>query len=155
MNCDNRFEKVSFDDIEVGFEFETSPRKVTQSDVEDFARLSGDYHPEHLNEEYARAGIYGERIAHGLLVMGIVTGQVNETGLFRWSTIGVLDMNLRFLKAVKFNDTISTVGRITYKRRTSIEDRGVVKIAIVASNQRSERVIEAEWALMVNTRSLK
>jgi acyl dehydratase len=149
MKMKGPLENMTFDDVEVGFEFQTSPRTVVQADVEDFARLSGDHHPEHLDEDYAKAGIHGQRIAHGLLVLGIVTGQVNRTGLFLWSTIGVLDMNVRFLKAVKFNDTVKTVGRIAHKRPTSSGDRGIIKIAVAVSNQRNEPVIEAEWTLMV------
>jgi acyl dehydratase len=63
--------------------------------------------------------------------------------------MGVLDMNVRFLKAVKFNDIVNTVGRITHKRPTSSGDRGIIKIAAAVSNQRNEPVIEAEWTLMV------
>ena len=138
-----------FDDIEVGDEIITKPRKVTEADVVDFARLSGDDHPEHMDEAYAKESIYGERIAHGLLIIGIVTGQVNRTGMLEILTIGVMDMNIRFLKAVKFNDIVNTKARITGKRETKKPDRGIIKIGAQAYNQRDELVLEAEWTVMV------
>lgn len=138
-----------FDDIEVGDEIITKPRTVTEADVVEFARLSGDDHPEHMDEAFGRASIYGERIAHGLLIIGIVTGQVNRTGMLEILTIGVMDMNIKFLKAVKFNDTIDTKARITFKRPTKNPDRGIIKIGAQAYNQRGELVLEAEWTVMV------
>ena len=138
-----------FDDIEVGDEIITKPRIVTEADVVDFARLSGDDHPEHMDEAYARESIYGERIAHGLLIIGIVTGRVNRTGMLEILTIGVMDMNIKFLKAVKFNDTVDTKARITGKRETKKPDRGIIKIGAQAYNQRDELVLEAEWTVMV------
>jgi 3-hydroxybutyryl-CoA dehydratase len=87
-----------FDDMEVGDEIITEPRKVAEADVVEFARLTGDDHPEHMDETYAPESIYGERIAHGPLITGIVTGQVNRTGMLEILTIGVLDMNIKFLK---------------------------------------------------------
>ena len=138
-----------FDDIEVGDEIITEPRIVTEADVVDFARLSGDDHPEHMDEAYAKESIYGERIAHGLLIIGIVTGQVNRTGMLEILTIGVMDMNIKFLKAVKFNDTVNTKARITGKRPTKKPDRGIIKIGAQAYNQRDELVLEAEWTVMV------
>jgi acyl dehydratase len=136
-----------FDDLNEGDEFQTKDRTVTEADVVEFARLSGDNHPEHLDEEYGKASIYGERIAHGLLIISMVTGQVNQTGLLERLTIGVMDMNIKFQKAVKFNDTIHTVARITGKRPTRNPERGIIKIGVVVTNQRGEQVMEAEWTV--------
>ena len=141
--------EMMFDDIHEGDEFITEEKTVRETDVAEFARLSGDDHPEHLDEAYGKASIYGERIAHGLLIIGMVTGQVNKTGLLERLTIGVLDMNINFLKAVKFNDTIRTVARITGKRITKNPDRGIIKIGVVVSNQHNEQVLGAEWTVLV------
>jgi len=138
-----------FDHIDVGNEFVTEKRTVTEADVIEFARLSGDDHPEHMDEAYGKESIYGERIAHGMLIIGMVTGQVNKTGILERLTIGVLDMNIKFMKAVKFNDTIHTLARITGKRATSNPDRGIIKIGAFVANQRDERVMEAEWTVLV------
>jgi acyl dehydratase len=141
--------EMMFDDIHEGDEFITEDKTVREADVREFARLSGDNHPEHLDEAYGKASIYGERIAHGLLIISMVTGQVNQTGLLEILTIGVLDMNIKFMKAVKFNDTIHTVARITGKRLTSNPERGIIKIGVVVTNQHGEQVMGAEWTVFV------
>ncbi len=145
----SQYRDTMFADIHEGDEFQTEDRTVTEADVLAFAQLSGDNHPEHLDEAYGKASIYGERIAHGLLIISMVTGQVNQTGLLERLTIGVLDMNIKFLKAVRFNDTIHTVARITGKRITKNPERGIIKIGVTVTNQHGEQVMDAEWTVLV------
>jgi acyl dehydratase len=139
----------TFENITEGESFTTEGRRVTGTDVDDFARLSGDYHPEHMDPAYAAASPYGERIAHGLLVFSMATGQVNATGLFERCTIAVMEMRVRFVKAVRFNDTVRTVARIIEKRPTKKPDRGIVKMAVTVINQTDEAVLEGEITIMV------
>ena len=63
-----------FDDLEVGQTFESAGRTITNHDVMTFAGLSGDNNELHTNDEYARNSPFGQRIAHGLLVVAITTG---------------------------------------------------------------------------------
>ncbi len=139
----------TFENVREGESFTTDARKVTEADVADFARLSGDYHPEHMDVEYAAASPYGERIAHGVLVFAIATGQVNTTGLFERSTIAVLETKVRFVKAVRFNDEVRTAARITEKRVTKNPGRGIVKLGVTVLNQADEAVLEGEITIMV------
>jgi acyl dehydratase len=143
----------TFENVNEGESFTTEGRNVTETDVEDFARLSGDYHPEHMDPEYAAASPYGERIAHGLLVFSIATGQVNATGLFERCTIAVLEMRVRFVKAVRFNDTVRTVARIIEKRPTKRPDRGIIKMTVTVINQSDDAVLEGEITIMVKRKS--
>ncbi len=143
----------TFENIVEGESFTTEERNVTGTDVADFARLSGDYHPEHMDPEYAAASPYGERIAHGLLVFSMATGQVNTTGLFERCTIAVLEMRVRFVKAVKFNDTVRTVARIIQKRATKRPDRGIVKMMVTVINQADEAVLGGEITIMVKRKT--
>lgn len=143
----------TFENIAEGESFTTEGRRVTEADVADFARLSGDYHPEHMDPGYAAASPYGERIAHGLLVFSMATGQVNATGLFERCTIAVLEMRVRFVKAVRFNDTARTVARIVEKRPTKKPDRGIVKMQVTVINQADEPVLEGEITIMVKRKT--
>lgn len=63
-------------DPKVGDAFVSAERLVTAADVERFADLTGDRHPQHLDPEWARSSIFGERIAHGLLVLSLGFGLV-------------------------------------------------------------------------------
>lgn len=67
---------LPFDDLAVGQAFITRGRTVTESDIVSFAALSGDWHPLHTDAEWAANGPFGQRIAHGLLVVSIASGLV-------------------------------------------------------------------------------
>src|SRR6266540_4294327 len=63
-----------WEEWEVGAEFTTAARTVTETDIVVYAGLSGDYNPLHVNEEYSKTTEFGGRIAHGPLVYGIAAG---------------------------------------------------------------------------------
>src|SRR5574341_958351 len=63
-----------FDEIELGEEYESPGRTVTEADVVIFAGLSGDYNVLHTDAEFMKQSIFGERIAHGLLGLAIQAG---------------------------------------------------------------------------------
>ena len=146
---------ITFEDVQVGDRFTTAVRQVTEQDVVEFARLSGDYHPEHMDEEYGRRSIHGGRTAHGVLILAMATGLVNETGLFETTTIAVLQITVRFVKAARFGDTITTVATINGKRVTSKPDRGIVTLGITVFNQNSIPLLEGEWLVMVSLSTRK
>jgi 3-hydroxybutyryl-CoA dehydratase len=56
--------------------FTTAGRTITESDIVSFAALTGDWHPQHTDAEWAREGRFGERIAHGMLVLSYAIGLV-------------------------------------------------------------------------------
>ena len=60
-----------FEEIEVGKGLVTAGRTITESDIVAFAGLSGDFNQLHVDAEYARVGEFGQRVAHGLLVVSI------------------------------------------------------------------------------------
>src|SRR6478752_4582545 len=63
-----------FDDVEVGQEWESSGRTVTETDVVNFAGVSGDFNPIHMDHEFAKTTPFRRPIAHGLLVFAIGSG---------------------------------------------------------------------------------
>jgi acyl dehydratase len=142
----------TFDEFEIGEELASGARTVTEADVVNFACLSGDFHPEHTNEEYAKKGPIGERIAHGLLVMSISIGLLNQTGAFEGTTIAVLEMKVRFVKAVKFGNTIRAIQKIVGMRETSKPDRGVLSSLVTVLNQDNQTVLEADLVVLLYRR---
>lgn len=68
-----------FDEIEVGEARKTGGRTITETDIVNFAMFTGDWFPLHTDDEYARESAYGERIAHGLLVLSVAMGLVPLT----------------------------------------------------------------------------
>jgi len=63
-----------FDDVEVGQEWESSGRTITEADVVNFAGVSGDFNPIHMDHEFAKSTPFRRPIAHGLLILSIGSG---------------------------------------------------------------------------------
>lgn len=97
------FEEFEQDEVLI-----SSGRTVTETDVVSFAALSGDWNELHVNEEAARRGYFGRRIAHGALVFSISTGLAAQADRSRQPELiafyGV--DRLRFVRPVFLGDTI-------------------------------------------------
>lgn len=139
-----------FEEFEPGETFTTAARTITEGDVSLFAGLSGDYNPLHVDEETARRTPLKGRIAHGVLTLAIATGQVSRLGVFEGTILGLLGMDrVRFAGAVRFGDTIHTELTVKERKESARPDRGSVVFSVAVLNQREERVLEAEWTLLL------
>ena len=143
-----------WEEWEIGAEFESPARTVTEADIVMFAGLSGDYNPLHVNEEYARTTIFGTRIAHGPLVYAITAGLLFQLHLYDDTLIAFLGFeNLKFTGPVKAGDTIHAKIKVLEKRETSRPDRGVMKRELKVFNQRGEVVQEAIQAFLLKRKA--
>ena len=139
-----------WEEWEIGAEFESPARTVTEADIVMFAALSGDYNPLHVNEEYCKTTLFGTRIAHGPLVYAIVAGLLFQLHLYDDTLIAFLGFeNLKFTGPVKPGDTIHAKVTVLEKRETSRPDRGVMKRELRVLNQRGEVVQEAIQAFLL------
>ena len=138
-----------FEDFVIDEEIVSGARTVTEADVVNFACLSGDFHPQHMNKEFAGKGPPGERIAHGLLVLSMATGLLNQTGVFEGTSIAILEVTARFVNAVKFGDTIRAIQKIVGKKETSKPDRGVLSTRITVLNQDDQTILEADLVVLL------
>jgi len=113
-----------FDALAVGDELVTDQRAVTESDVEAFAALTGDRHPQHVDAEWAAASPFGARIAHGLLVLSCAAG------LLPFDPDRVLALRAVreavFKRPVPLGETIRVAAQVTGKRELDPE-RGLVE----------------------------
>src|ERR1700738_4051136 len=82
-------------------------RTVTEADIVNFAGLSGDFVELHMNEEYARKGPFGRRIAHGALIFSISTGLMTQMNQVHDTVLAFYGVDkLRFTRPVFIGDTI-------------------------------------------------
>ena len=143
-----------WEEWEVGAEFTSPARTVTEADVAIYAGLSGDYNPLHVNEEYCKSTPFGTRIAHGPLVYAIAAGLVFQLHLYDDTLIAFLGFDsLRFTKPVKPGDTILVKLKVLEKRETSHAERGVMKRQLQVINQRGEVVQEGVQAFLLKRKS--
>ena len=142
-----------YEDWEVGDEYETALLTVTEAHIVMFANLTGFFNPMHMDIEYAKTTIFGERIAPGFLVHSISTGQVNQTRTQEGTTVAFLGIKyLNFLKPVRIGDSIKTVGKLIEKRETKKPGRGIVTFHATVVNQHGEPITESERTIMVRKR---
>ncbi|HEX2437277.1 MAG TPA: MaoC/PaaZ C-terminal domain-containing protein [Methylomirabilota bacterium] len=140
-----------FEEIEVGEEYESPGRTVTEADIVIFAGLSGDYNILHTDAEHMKSSIFGERIAHGLLGLAIQSGLFTRTGI-PYATLGVGTLRWKFKGPIKIGDTIRLRARVSAKKESDTPDRGVVTVDRQVLNQRDEVVQEGETELVVERR---
>lgn len=148
-------EPCYFEDLEIGAAFESLTRTVTEADVVNFACLSGDFNRLHVDAEYAGATPHGQRIAHGLLVLAIMSGLVTRMQLnlhLEPSLLGLLDIQCRFPSPAFIGDTLRVRVEVAGKKTTSRADRGVVSFRRQVFNQRGQTVVEGVWKLLVRRR---
>ena len=139
-----------WEEWEVGAEFESPARTVTEADIVAFAGLSGDYNPLHVNEEYCKTTVFGGRIAHGPLVYAIAAGLLFQLHLYDDTLVAFLGFeNLKFTKPVRPGDTIRARIKVLDKRETSTPERGVMRRQLQVLNQRGEMVQEGIQAFLL------
>jgi acyl dehydratase len=118
-------------------------RTVSDSDIADFARLTGDYNPVHVDEAYAKTTRFGGRIAHGMLSAGLISAVLGTKlpgpgGIY-------LNQTLKFTAPVRIGDTITATTEVTAYR----EDKRIVTLKTDCTNQRGELVLTGEAVIMM------
>ncbi len=143
-----------WEEWKIGAEFVTSARTITETDIINFAGISGDYNPLHIDEEFCRNTQFGTRIAHGPLIYSIATGLIFQLHLYDDTLIAFLGFDsLKFTKPVKIGDTIHARVEVIEKRETSKSDRGIMKRLLQVLNQNNELVQEGVQAFLLKRKS--
>jgi 3-hydroxybutyryl-CoA dehydratase len=129
-----------FEALEVGQEFTTRGRTITEADVVGFASLTGDWHPQHSDAQWASTSPFGERVAHGMLVVSLAAGLVP----FDPRRVVALRQvsQATFKRPVRFGDTIHVEGRVA-ELASGSEDAGLVTFAWSVVNQEDRIVCRA------------
>jgi 3-hydroxybutyryl-CoA dehydratase len=129
-----------YEELEVGQTFTTRGRTVTEADVVGFAALTGDWHPQHTDAEWAAGSPFGERIAHGLFVVSLAAGLVPFDGdrVVALRRVG----DATFKRPVKFGDTLHVTGRVAELGAGS-DEAGLVAFQWQVVNQDGKTVCRA------------
>lgn len=133
---------MRIEEMEVGMTAELD-RTVTGRDIDEFARLTGDTNPVHVDEEAARASRFGERIAHGMLTAGLVSA-VLGTRLPGPGAI-YLGQTLRFTRPVPIGATITARVEVI----EVVPEKGRVRLATTCTDQEGRTVLDGEASLLV------
>lgn len=138
-----------FEEFEVGQRLTTRGRTVTEADIVNFAGVSSDFFPLHMDQEYAARTRFGQRIAHGFLVLSMASGMVpadpeKVEGLYGLDRV-------RFIKPVFIGDTVHVEMEVMSLQERS-DASGVVEFKQSIINQRDELVIVNSYRLLMRKR---
>ena len=143
---------VYFEDFQVGQEWTSPSRTMTEADVTLFAMLSGDYDEIHTSEEWAKhSSAYKTRIAHGMLGMCIIEGLKKRIPDFAGTRyVASLEYTWKFTGPIFLGDTVHLKIQISKLRESkSKPDRAIIWENVQMINQRGEVVQSGEQSLMI------
>jgi acyl dehydratase len=141
-----------WDELEVGQEFWSSGRTVTDHDIAGFAGLSGDFNPLHMDDELGASSEFGERIPHGPLGILFALGGCDRIGLVEGVALAFLTLEWRFIAPMRVGDTIRIKVTVQQLKEVAARDRGILTLLMQLHNQRDEVVQEGEHTFMIRRR---
>ncbi len=129
-------------DLKVGDKFSTT-KQITDAVVRAFAELSGDYNPIHLDDEFAKTTMFGKRIAHGMISGALISAVLGYE--FKERKVVYLSQTMKFTAPVFIDDTVTATATVTNIR----EDKPIVTIECICTNQNGETVVTGEGKIML------
>lgn len=141
-----------FEQLEVGQEVQSAERTITEADILDFAHLSGDHNPLHVDAEYARHTLFGERIAHGLLGLSVASGLAWQTGLLEGTAEALVSVDWKFRAPIRIGDTVRLRMEIAQKKEMPHLKGGLITVSATLLNQRDEVAQKGTWTVLVRSR---
>jgi acyl dehydratase len=137
-----------YEEFAIGDKVESVGRTITETDVVNFAYLSGDWNLIHTDAEYSAQGMFGRRVAHGLLILSIASGQAVRLGFMEETVLAFRGLEWKFQRPVFIGDTI--------RLRVAVEDKkdmrriggGLVIFKLEVVNQKDEICQRGTWDIL-------
>ncbi len=120
---------------------------ITEAHIVSAAGLFNDFNPLHVNEEAALASVFGKRIAHGPLIVGIMLGVIGNS--IAGTGIADLETTFRFRSPVFIGDTLKYVWKTVERVPKEKYNGGIVTFQGTATNQRQQLVVEATNKVLI------
>jgi 3-hydroxybutyryl-CoA dehydratase len=143
-----------FDDLEVGRQWDSLGRTVTEADIVNFAGISGDFNPIHIDHQYAATTPFRKPIAHGMLIFSIASGLALHSPPVR--TLAILGIREWHFRGPVFpGDTIRLRGHVREKQARGRGRRGEIIWGRTIFNQEDKVVQEGVLITLVEARGLR
>lgn len=142
-----------FEEFQTGQSFTSTGRTITESDITTFAGLSGDYNQIHTDAEFSKTTAFGQRVAHGVLILSIASGLAMRTGVLEGTVIAFREINdWKFIRPVFIGDTIHVDLTVQETKEMRRIQGGSLAIEISVKNQKDEIVMRGTWTVLVVSR---
>jgi len=137
-----------FDDFKVGERFESPSKTLTDAHFMFFAGMSGDAHPLHYDDEYAKQTRFGRRLAHGLLLTSLTAvGASTLSPFIEGSIVAFVEQATRFKGPAFVGDTVKPRHEVIALERK--RSAGLLTLRVTLENQRGEVILEGEHRYLV------
>ena len=142
------------DDFNVGDIYNTAAITVTETHVVNWAGLTMDFYPLHMDKEYAAKSQFGERLVHGPLIFALAVGLVGSAGFAGDAVIAWLGVdNMKMLAPVRIGDTVKVIVEVKEKTKTRDPEKGIQVWQYSVKNQRDETVLVLDYKMMFHMRA--
>lgn len=142
-----------FEEFAVGQTFRTGARTVTETDIVNFSGLSGDYNAIHTDAHFAAQGGFGQRVAHGLLVMSIGTGLAVQSGFIEGTVIAFREISdWKFSLPTYIGDTVHVHLELIETKPLRRLGGGAITLKVEILNQKDETLQRGTWVMLVKSK---
>jgi len=150
---ERQMQGLYFEDFELGTRYISKGRTITEADLVNFAGISGDFNPLHMDEQYAKTTIFGRRICHGVLGVALMTGLNQSLGITEGTMHAFLGLEWDFLRPLFIGDTVHLELEVITARESKKPDRGIVVFACDLINQHGEIVQQGTRKMLMKRRA--
>jgi acyl dehydratase len=141
-----------FEEIEAGQTMTTRGRTITESDIVQFAALTGDYNPMHTNAEYMKSHPMKQRVAHGMLTLSYAVGQLYQLGFMERTVLAFRGLEMKFSLPVFIGDTIRVRITVIEKKEMKRLGGGIITAEVKILNQDGKTVQSGTMELLLASR---
>ncbi|MFZ4815354.1 MAG: MaoC/PaaZ C-terminal domain-containing protein [Phototrophicaceae bacterium] len=138
-----------YEEFQEGMTLRTRGRTITESDLVQFAALTGDFNPMHTNAEYAAKTNFGGRVAHGMLTLSYAVGQAYQLGVLEQTILAFRELEMKFSLPVLIGDTLSIELVVQEKKPMARLGGGSVMFEVKVVNQHGKVVQKGVWTLLM------
>lgn len=142
-----------FEEFAIHDSCESVGRTLTEADIVNFAALSGDWNRIHTDAHYSKEQMFGERIAHGLLVLSIASGLAVRLGFMEETVQAFMKLEWQFRRPVLIGDTVRLRTTVQAKKPMRRSRGGVVTFKMEVLNQRDEVCQRGSWDILCKSRA--
>lgn len=141
-----------YEDYQVGVKMITRGRTITESDIVQFAALTGDFNPMHTDAEFMKTHPMGQRIAHGMLSLSYAVGQAYQLGFMEGTILAFRGLEMKFSLPVLIGDTLHVELTVSEMKEARRLGGGMVTLEVRIVNQGGKTVQSGTWTVLVRSR---
>ena len=152
MPSEQQVRGLYFEQFEIGHKVTTPGRTISEADILGFAGVSGDFNSIHTDAVYTATTPFGERVAHGLLILAIVSGLAVRTGVMEGTVIAFREIrDWKFSQPVFIGDTIYADMEVIELKALPRLGGGSITLEVNVKNQDEATVMRGKWIALMQS----